>query len=128
MASELRKLITEMNDIPEEMVEVPEWDVKIMVRGMTGKGRANFLRRSTDPVTGNIQYENFYPELVIACSFDPETGEQIFDPADRDMLNSKSGMALGRVADVAQRLSGLGGDDIEEAKKDSGEIQSSGST
>jgi hypothetical protein len=128
MASELRKHIFEVEDIPEEMVDVPEWDTKILVKGMNGKGRATFLRRSSDPVSGQVSFENFYPELVIATAFDPDSGEQIFEPADRDKLNSKSGVALNRVAEVAQRLSGLGGTDVEEAKKDSPEIPSNGST
>ena len=128
MAGELRKLIFETDDIPEEVVDVPEWKTKILVRGMNGKGRATFLRRTSDPNTGQVSYENFYPELVIATAFDPDTREQVFEPADRDMLNSKSGIALNRVAEVAQRLSGLGGDDVEEAKKDSDETPNNGST
>lgn len=128
MASELRKQIFEAEDIPEEMVDVPEWETKILVKGMNGKGRANFLRRSTDPVSGQVSYENFYPELVIATAHDPDSGEPIFESADRDNLNSKSGIALNRIAEVAQRLSGLGGADVEEAKKDSPETQSNGST
>ena len=127
MASELRKSIFEVDDIPTQVVEVPEWGVEILVKGMNGKGRANFLKRSTD-ADGNVSYENFYPELVIATAFDPESGEQIFDSADRDTLNTKSGVALNRIAEVAQRLSGLGSDDVGEAKKDSSESLKSGST
>lgn len=127
MASELRKLVFDAEDIPEEEVEVPEWNVTVLVRGMNGKGRANFLRRSTD-ANGNVSFENFYPELIIATAFDPETGEQIFEKSDRDTLNTKSGVALNRIAEVAQRLSGLGSEDVEEAKKESDEIPSNAST
>ena len=127
MASELRKLVFEAEDIPEEEVTVPEWGVTILVRGMNGKGRANFLRRSTN-AQGEVSFENFYPELVIATAFDPETGEQVFEASDREELNRKSGLALNRVAEVAQRLSGLGTADLEEAKKESEETESNGST
>lgn len=117
-AKELRKAIFESEDIPEELVAVPEWgDVKILVRGMNGKQRARFLRRATDPATGQVSWENFYPELVIATAHHPEDKSPIFEDADRDTLNQKSGIALNRVAEVAQRLSGLGGDDVEDAKK-----------
>jgi hypothetical protein len=118
-AKELRKAIFESEDIPEKIVPVPEWgDVEILVRGMNGKQRAKFLRRATDPVTGQVSWENFYPDLVIATAHQVDTKELIFEDADRDTLNQKSGMALSRVAEAAQKLSGLGGDDVEEAKKD----------
>ncbi len=117
MASELRKSILESEDIPEKIVDVPEWGTKVLIKGMNGKARANFLRRSTTQ-SGEVSFENFYPELVIATAHDPETREPIFEPADRDGLNTKSGLALNRVAEVAQRLSGLGADDLEEAKED----------
>lgn len=127
MASELRKLVWEADDIPEEVVDVPEWNIKVLVRGMNGRGRANFLRRSTNE-DGQVSFENFYPELIIATAFDPESEEQIFESADRDQLNTKSGVALNRLAEVAQRLSGLGSADLEEAKKESAETVSSAST
>lgn len=128
MASELRKSIFEIDDIPEEIVPVPEWgDIKILVRGMTGLSRANFLKRSTD-ANGEVAFDRFYAELIIATSFDPEDGEKLFEGADREALNAKSGLALERIARVAQRLSGLGATDLEEAKKDSAETTSSAST
>lgn len=128
MASELRKLILEVDDIPSEVVVIPEWgDAKILVRGMNGKQRAKFLERSTGP-DGNVKFDHFYVELIMATAHDPDSEEIIFEPADRDTLNSKSGKALERLAMVAQRLSGLGAADVEEAKKDSGETESSGST
>lgn len=128
MVSELRKSILENEDIQQEIVAVPEWGgTKLEVRGMNGKDRASFLRRSTDS-EGNIAYENFYPELLIATLFDPESGEKVFEPADRDALNQKSGAALERLAIVAQRLSGLGVSDVEAAEGNSEGSQSNGST
>jgi hypothetical protein len=117
MASELRKTILEVEDIPSEVIEVPEWGVEVVVRGMDGLARARFLRRATS-ADGEADYEKFYPELIIACAYDKD-GNPAFEGADRDALNQKSGRALERVATVAQRLSGLGGDDIEEAKGNS---------
>lgn len=128
MASELRKSIFDIEDIPEEVVPIPEWgDLKILVRGMTGLSRANFLKRATD-ANGEVAFDRFYAELVIATSFDPEDGEKIFEPSDREAINAKSGLALERLARVAQRLSGLGSTELEEAKKDSAETMNSDST
>lgn len=114
MASELRKSILEADDIPHEMLKIPEWGVEVEVRGMNGLERAGFLRRATGD-DGEVAYERFYPELVIATVFD-ESGQKVFEPADRDAINAKSGAALERIASVAQRLSGLGSVDLEEAK------------
>jgi len=132
MASELRQKILEVEDIQIEIVPVTEWDVDIEVRGMSGLERAGFLRRSTDK-EGEVAFERFYPELLIATCFEPPekneegtyedvvlgTGEKLFEPADRDTLNSKSGAALERIAQVGQRLSGLGQQDVEEAEGNS---------
>jgi len=116
MAEEsLKSRILNADDIPVEVIEVPEWDdIKIEIRGMNGKERAGFLRRTTAD-GGEVSFEKFYPELLIATVFDPETGEKVFAPADRDNINTKSGAALERVATVAQRHSGLGATDVEEA-------------
>lgn len=128
MASELKKLILDFEDIPEEKVVVPQWgDVEILVRGMTGKDRANFLKRSSNTQTGEVDFEKFYPELIIATAHDLN-GEKIFEGADRDAINAKSGAALESIARVAQRLSGLGAEDLESAKKDSAETENSAST
>lgn len=118
MASELRKTILESDDIATEMLYVPEWDVTIEVRGMDGKARARFLRNTADPSGKSVAWEKYYPELLIATCFDPETHEPLFEPADRDALNQKSAAALERVSAVSQRLSGLSGDDVESSKSD----------
>lgn len=126
MASELRKKILEVDDIQVEQVLVPEWGVTIEVRGMNGLDRAQFLRRSTND-DGQVAYERFYPELLIATCFVPPeneedergSGEKLFEPADRDALNSKAGAAIERIAAVAQRLSGLGTIDVEDAQGNS---------
>jgi hypothetical protein len=128
MATELRKSIFEADDIGREVVDVPEWEVKVEVRGMNGKARATFLRRATNPADGTLEYEKFYPELLIATIHDPESGEKVFESADRDAINEKSGAALERLALVAQRLSGLGAADVEAAKGNSESSQSEGST
>ncbi len=128
MASELRKKILEVEDIQKEIVVVPEWgDAEIEVRGMSGLQRALFLRRSTDK-DGEVAFERFYPQLLIATCFDPESGELLFDAADADTLNAKSGAALERVAQVSQRLSGLGAVDVEEAQGNSNSSPKNAST
>lgn len=118
MASELRKTILEADDIEKETVEVPQWGVTVEVRSMTGKQRSAFMKRVSAGGSGEVDFERFFAELIIATSFDPETGEQLFEAADRDALNQKSGAALQLLADPAMKLSGLDSGAVEAAKKD----------
>jgi len=122
MASELRKRILEASDIESEIVEIPEWGVKVEVRGLTAAERAKLLQRAADP-TGQLRLDRWFADLTIASTFDPETGERVFDPADRDALNTKSGSAISRIVDAATRLSGLSEESVEEAKKGFGQAQ-----
>jgi len=116
MAGELRKTILEADDIIAEDVEVPEWDTTVEVRGMSGKERAKLLKGAA--AGGEVNMEKWFPDLLIATVHDPETGEKVFEPADRDALNAKSGSAIAAIADVAARLSGLGENDVQLAKEE----------
>lgn len=106
MSSTLRDAILAAEDIRHEIVEVPEWGVSVEVRGLTAKARADLLQNAQDG-RGGISLAKAYPMLVIACCYDPESGAPVFDPADREALENKSGAALERVALAAARLSGL---------------------
>lgn len=119
----IRDLVLAVQDIPVELVTVPEWNVKIEVRGMTGAERTRIMDMATES-QGAMNLQFVYPEIVIATSFDPETGEQIFVPADRDILLSKSATALDRVAMVGMRLSGFTKESADDLGKGSSEIPS----
>lgn len=115
MASELRNTILNADDLEKEIVDVPEWGVKIEVRSMTAKERSRILQAAMrDGSTVNL--ERWFPDICIAACFDPDTGEKVFEPADRDALNSKNGAAINRVVEVAQRLAGMGETAVEDAK------------
>lgn len=113
----IRQKVLNAKDIRSEQVTVPEWDgVTVEVRGMTLADRLEFYERVADGDTINRRL--FLPELVISSCFDPETGQKVFEPADRDMLTSKAASALQRITDVASRLSGLSEEDVKDAEKD----------
>ena len=116
MASELRQTILEADDIESEIVEVPEWGIKVEVRGMTSKERAKLLKVSAKG--GEVDMVTWFPDLIIATIYDPETGEKVFEPADRDAINAKSGAAISAISDISARLSGLGESDVEIAKEE----------
>jgi hypothetical protein len=118
----IRDQILAVQDIPTQLVEVPEWGVKIEVRGMTGAERTRIMDKAT--AAGEMNLQMIYPEIVIATSFDPLTGEQVFVPEDRDILLSKSATALDRVAMVGMRLSGFTKESADELGKDSSETAS----
>ena len=127
MSSKLRDALLNAQDIQSEIVDVPQWGVKIEVRGMTGKARANFLR-SVTVKDGQTDMERFYPQLIIGTAHDPETGEPVFTLADREALNEKSGAALEVLAQAAMRLSGLISADIVETEASLDETPKSAST
>lgn len=116
----LREKILNANDIQEEIVKVPEWGVEILVRGMTGEDRNRILEDcvKVNPKTKETKTDltKMYPEVIIACAYDPETKEKIFKPEDRDALGKKNGKALDTVFKVAAKLSGLN-EEVEEAEK-----------
>lgn len=106
MAKSLREKILAAQDIQSERIHVPEWDVEVEVRSMTGAERARVLKGGSDE-EGNVDMEKLYPILLIETTYDPESGERIFSAADRDALNMKNSGALERIAKVAMRLSGI---------------------
>ena len=112
----LRDKILNASDIQEEIIEVKEWDVKVLIKGMTGTERASMLKKSTDK-DGNTDLHSIFPHLVITCAHDPETSKKIFTNADKDMLNNKSASAVEKIAKKALELSGLGEEAQDKAKK-----------
>lgn len=114
----IRDQILSAQDIPSEMVEVPEWGVKVEVRGMTGAERTRIMDLAIDN-KGGVNLQFVYPEIVIATSFDSVSGEQIFKPADRGALLAKAATALDRLAAVGMRLSGFTQESADQVGKDS---------
>ena len=123
----LRETILAANDIESEIVDIPAWGVQVEVRSMDGRSRAKMLASAAGE-NGEVNLENLYPEMVILCSFDPETGERIFEPSDTDALLAKSAGPLEQVALAAMRVSGMTKDALDVEGKDSLSTESTGST
>lgn len=103
----LREQILNAKDIPAESVDVPEWGVTVEVRGLDGNARAAWLEAAFDQETGKPNFKAASPALIIQCAYDPESGERVFEEADREILNTKAAVAVERIAKVALRLNGL---------------------
>lgn len=114
----LRDRIIAVDDTQRELVKIDEWGVEVEIRGMSGAARASISQDAANN-NGNVDMKRMMPEIVVQCVFDPETGEQVFDNADKDAVMGKSGAALDKIVAVAMRLSGFGEKAVDEAGKDS---------
>ena len=109
--------ILKHKDIATEQVEVPEWGGYVLVRGLTGRERDAFeekmLERKRGKRSREVNLDNMRAKLTVLSVVD-EAGALLFSEGDLDALGNKSAAALSRVFDVAQRLSGLRDEDLEE--------------
>ena len=124
----LRDKILEVQDIPSETMHVKEWDVDLLIKGMTAGERITLMQNAYDQKTQQVNMAAVYPDVVVSCVHDPETGESLFTPADKDSLMSKSSAAIESIAAVGLRLSGMGNEEQDEAGKDSSSTPSDDSS
>ena len=115
-------------DIQTEVVSVPEWKGKVRVRGLNAAQRDKYqislLREPGKSI--KLALDNATSKLVSLCVVDGK-GKRLFSQADIVKLSKKSGAALNRIYTIAQRLSGLGEDDIRELIENFTEGQSESS-
>lgn len=107
--------ILNADDIPTEEVEVPEWHGRVRVRGLSGSERDSFEESLLEKKgkTREVRFLNLRAKLCALTMVDAG-GKRIFTDAQVEALGRKSAAALSRVFTVAQRLSGLSDDDVEE--------------
>jgi len=109
--TDLRGLILAADDLPFEDLDVPEWGVKVRVRGLTGTDRDAYEAKSVALRRGGQDIElrlaNFRSRLVVKCLYDPETGERIFGDNETAQLGAKAARVIERLFDIANRLSAL---------------------
>ena len=110
-----RQDILDADDILKELVEVPEWGGSVWVKGMTGSVRGKF-EASIIELRGQktiTDISNMREKLAAATICD-EDGKLLFSEKDIKALGEKSALALQRIFVVAQRLSKITEDDVEE--------------
>jgi len=112
----LREKILACDDAQKEIVDVPEWGVELEVRSITGKQRNDIYSGAAATKEG-VDLTVVYGKLLVAAVYDPNTGNSVFKKGDGPKLMDKSGGALARVLEAAQRLGGLGPRAIEETEK-----------
>lgn len=122
MALLTKEAILAAPDLSTERVTVPEWGGDVLVRGLSGTERDAFeqdivqLRREGKKTVKDMDLHNVRAKLV-ARSIVDEKGARLFEDGEIEALGQKSALALQRVFEVAQRLSGLTDEDVEELAK-----------
>ena len=110
-----KEQIFAIQDVPEEVVEIPEWGdgVGVLVRGMTVKERLEFVEdtRGTDGKTDNRKAT--FKAILLGVK------EPQFTEADIPMLEARSPQAMDRISKAWFRLSGIDQDAIEKARVNS---------
>jgi primosomal protein N'' len=120
MALLTRDAILQAQDLPTEQVHVPEWGGDVLVRALTGAERDRFEQSIVEQrgKSTRMNLQNIRAKLVALTVVD-EQGNRIFKDEDVKWLGNKSAAALDRIFEVAQRLSGLRDEDVEELAKNS---------
>ncbi len=103
-----RDQILSANDLRSEVVPVPDWDGEVTVRELTGEERDEYESSIVIGIGDGMSVNpvNMRAKLV-AMSVVDENGERLFTMKDVKALGMKSGKALDRIVDAAQRLSGI---------------------
>ena len=90
-----------------EVVVIPEWDnVKIEVRARTVDQQYALIDKVRKP-NGDLDNKLLAVETIIATAYDPDTGEAVFEPADRDTLRGLNAAGFNRLLAAANRAAGL---------------------
>jgi hypothetical protein len=107
--------ILKAQDLKTEIVPVPEWGGDVIVRGMTGAERDKFEASivQTKGKDRTLNMTNIRAKLAGLTVCD-EQGKRLFTEADIVQLAGKSAAVLQRIFMVAQKLSGIGEQDVKE--------------
>lgn len=112
-----RAEILAAKDIKTETVAVPEWGGAVVVRALDGKQRDAFeesvmikgKKGSVDIISKRMRVK------LLAIAIVDEKGAPLFTEDDVELLAGKSAAAIDRVFKVAQSLSGLAEEQVQEA-------------
>jgi len=100
--------ILAMDDLPVEIVPVPEWgpDVAVKVRGMSAEERIQYSN-DTKNADGKVDIEKATYLAILMGVVQPKFGQHHIP-----QLRKKSAAALDRITRAWLRLSGIGDEDL----------------
>ena len=111
-----------------EILEFPELECSVKVRGMSYGKRTEFLRSHYDAASSRLDMVKAVPEAIIECLVDVETNQPIFSAADRDTIAGLSPEVIEAAKDAIWRVIGLAEPVMEKnSGKTAGSAPSSGS-
>lgn len=98
-----------------ETVPVPEWNMAVLVLGMTGRQRDRF-EASLLEKRGKVEVPNVDNIRAKVCAWCIVGADQarLFTDDQAEALGNKSGAAIDRIYKVAARLSGISDSDVDE--------------
>ena len=101
-------------DIEYREIDVPEWGMRVRVKGLTAAELDAYQAGAWQGKGKNRQLNlmNMRAKLVVLTVVD-ENGTRIFSDKDAGLVGSRSASAINRIAEVANELSGI--DDEDEA-------------
>ncbi len=113
--------ILKIRDLKVEPIDIPEWGGVVYVRGMTGEERDKFESSIVQMAAGGEQKINMKNVRArMACyTLCDEDGNRLFFDSEINELAKKSALALQRIFEVAQRLSGIGQVEMDSLLKNS---------
>ncbi len=125
-----KELIIAAQDLPQEIVKVPEWPGvdTVIVRTLTATERDAyeadiFQRNGTDT---RVNMTNIRSKLCARCMID-DKGERIFSDREIGILGKKSSLVVDRIFDAARTLNGMSAEDVDDLAKNSEADQSDSS-
>lgn len=123
MASKQRAIALKANDLRTQKVTSSFWKdadgnpFEAEARSLSLTEKSSLIKEYTDE-DDELDSHGLTGALLIRCLYDLETGEQIFEEADRDALFAKNAMAVEEIGKPVMNLNGLGNAKaVEEAEK-----------
>ena len=93
--------LSKIPSVPEEVYEIEEWDVSVLIRGMTKGMQVKLGKLLNSEGTDAFDYQK---ELLKVCIVEPELTDE-----DIDMLYSKDSKVIDTIFLKINELNGLGG-------------------
>lgn len=110
------QILNASDDFKSEVVDVPEWGVKLVMRelNVNDRGRLTLSDFEQVEVAGGWalkpKYDPIAAARVVVLSAYDEDGTRVFTDEDATALGARAFTVVDRLADVTRRLSGLGTD------------------
>ncbi len=121
--------ILQADDMPTEIVPVPEWDGEVKVRTVTAQEKDAWEESLQKGKGRNIKLDlaNVRAKLVALCVVDDD-GNRVFSDGDVLALGRKGAKAISRIYAAASELNGISDEDLETIVKNSEKTQSDDSS